>query len=96
MSDKRTQKILNQLADAQGGWFCHYCGKALLTPDEAYQKVCDSDGRHLYTTVNQRYQDHPTIDHVIPKSHGGKNNMDNYVLACKSCNSKKCDRRVMP
>jgi 5-methylcytosine-specific restriction endonuclease McrA len=30
-----------------------------------------------------------TIDHVIPKSQGGKNNWENMVTACKPCNSKK-------
>lgn len=30
-----------------------------------------------------------TIDHVIPKSHGGKTNWKNVVTACRDCNSKK-------
>jgi 5-methylcytosine-specific restriction endonuclease McrA len=33
-----------------------------------------------------------TIDHVIPKSKGGKNNWDNLVTCCSSCNAKKGDR----
>jgi len=33
-----------------------------------------------------------TIDHVIPKSRGGKNSWANTVVACKKCNSKKDDR----
>ena len=32
-----------------------------------------------------------TIDHVIPKSRGGKTQWDNLVTACKRCNSKKGD-----
>jgi DNA-directed RNA polymerase subunit RPC12/RpoP len=32
-----------------------------------------------------------TIDHVIPKSKGGKDTWDNLVVACSSCNSKKGD-----
>lgn len=27
-----------------------------------------------------------TVDHVIPLSRGGLNNMNNYVLACQPCN----------
>ncbi|WNJ21453.1 HNH endonuclease [Pontibacter sp. G13] len=30
-----------------------------------------------------------TIDHVIPKSSGGRDTWDNLVTACQKCNSKK-------
>jgi hypothetical protein len=30
-----------------------------------------------------------TIDHVIPRSAGGVNHLDNYVLACGPCNSRR-------
>lgn len=33
-----------------------------------------------------------TLDHVIPKSKGGKNTWSNLVTACKKCNSRKGDR----
>jgi 5-methylcytosine-specific restriction endonuclease McrA len=32
-----------------------------------------------------------TLDHVIPKSRGGRSSWDNLVTACKRCNSKKGD-----
>ena len=32
-----------------------------------------------------------TIDHVIPKSKGGKSRWDNVVTACKPCNQQKRD-----
>lgn len=34
-----------------------------------------------------------TLDHVIPKSFGGKTNWENIALACVSCNVKKRNRR---
>ena len=37
-----------------------------------------------------------TIDHVIPKSKGGKTRWDNVVIACKSCNVAKSDRMWSP
>lgn len=33
-----------------------------------------------------------TIDHVIPKSKGGKDTWENLVVACMPCNTKKGDR----
>ena len=33
-----------------------------------------------------------TIDHVLPKSRGGKNTWKNTVLSCKKCNERKDDR----
>ena len=32
-----------------------------------------------------------TLDHVIPRSKGGKSTWTNLVTACKNCNSKKSD-----
>lgn len=33
-----------------------------------------------------------TIDHVLPKSRGGKHTWDNLVISCSRCNGKKGDR----
>lgn len=33
-----------------------------------------------------------TIDHIIPKSKGGKSTWENLVSACTSCNNKKDDK----
>jgi len=33
-----------------------------------------------------------TLDHIIPKSRGGKNTWENLVSACKKCNQKKGSR----
>lgn len=33
-----------------------------------------------------------TLDHVIPKSRGGKTTWENLVTACKECNTKKGNR----
>lgn len=33
-----------------------------------------------------------TVDHVVPKSKGGKNSFDNCVCSCFQCNNKKGDR----
>lgn len=33
-----------------------------------------------------------TLDHVFPKSRGGKDEWDNIVTCCKACNQKKADK----
>lgn len=33
-----------------------------------------------------------TIDHILPRSHGGKNTWTNTVAACGGCNQRKSDR----
>jgi 5-methylcytosine-specific restriction endonuclease McrA len=33
-----------------------------------------------------------TIDHVIPKRHGGKSTWENLVCCCRKCNMKKSDK----
>jgi 5-methylcytosine-specific restriction endonuclease McrA len=33
-----------------------------------------------------------TLDHVMPRSKGGKHSWDNVVIACEPCNSRKGDR----
>lgn len=35
-----------------------------------------------------------TIDHVIPRSKGGRSTFDNTVAACEPCNSRKADRTL--
>lgn len=33
-----------------------------------------------------------TIDHIIPKYHGGKSNFYNCIVACKQCNALKANK----
>lgn len=35
-----------------------------------------------------------TVDHIHPKSRGGKNTWMNLIAACQSCNSKKADKTL--
>ena len=35
-----------------------------------------------------------TIDHVIPRSRGGKDTWENLVVACSPCNIKKGDKML--
>lgn len=39
--------------------------------------------------------DASTIDHLVPRSHGGSWSLTNLVLACGPCNEAKADRPVV-
>ena len=51
----------------------------------SYGNKCCFCGKHFPTKEL-------TLDHVIPRSRGGKTEWDNIVLSCYSCNTKKGDR----
>lgn len=42
--------------------------------------------------LSQLSSEELSIDHIMPKSRGGKDTWENLVTACKKCNSKKGDR----
>ena len=63
------------------GWKCHYCGRRLIKLTGA------GDVDHL-----KRLEDFPQVDHVVPRRHGGKNTISNYVLCFRRCNSRKGNR----
>ena len=55
------------------------------------QEIYDRDsGRCAYCSTRLAFGD-ITLDHVIPRSRGGRNTMANRVVACQSCNLAKGD-----
>lgn len=46
-----------------------------------------TDGRCAY--CGKVLSDDATIDHIIPRSKGGGNNLDNLLPSCRSCNTSK-------
>ena len=72
----------------------------------AYDRVPSYDApftrRNLYQRDNYTCQycaaqlppDRLSIDHIRPRSKGGKTSWDNCVLACVRCNTRKADRSL--
>jgi 5-methylcytosine-specific restriction endonuclease McrA len=46
---------------------------------------------NLYAVLNGSQERLMTKDHIIPKSKGGKNSLENYQTMCCVCNRKKAD-----
>ena len=53
------------------------------------QNIIWRDGNQCQYCANFFPDDKLTMDHVIPKSRGGKNTWENLVAAGKKCNQKK-------
>lgn len=53
--------------------------------------LIERDG-HKCNTCNAEL--HLTIDHIIPLSRGGSDNIENLQLLCRSCNSQKNNKRL--
>lgn len=89
MSRQKKKKIREELSSIHG-WKCFYCGRDLI-PDGGYGKFLDPDSSS-YVIPDGFYV--PVLDHKIPRVRGGKNEVDNLVLACSECNGKKNDKTV--
>jgi 5-methylcytosine-specific restriction endonuclease McrA len=73
LEQQRRRKELTLALLERDGDECHYCGHPLCL---------------------HWFQQYPgltlaTIDHIVPRFHGGSDRWENLVLACRSCNSQK-------
>lgn len=87
--DSRTRiKIIKQIID-RDGCKCQGCGK-----EPTYFAMGKDNAGYWHLDLYSKEDDEHymyTIDHVHPKSKGGKNHIDNYQLLCKVCNEDKSD-----
>lgn len=88
------------------GYRVHSPSLVLLVPEQIRLTVTDTERVWRVPPVNRREvlrrDKHTcqycgstkqlTLDHVIPRSKGGKHTWDNVVTACEQCNSRKGDR----
>jgi 5-methylcytosine-specific restriction endonuclease McrA len=88
MSDTFMQKFGQKLAD-RDGMICHYCGKRIHFAKDVRKEIrargVDID-RYGYKLIDMLAA---TVDHVIPRSKGGTDDLSNLVLACNECNRTK-------
>ncbi len=66
---------------------CRYCGISLKG-----RRI--PDGCNCYEFEDPEHNVVKTVDHVIPRSRGGKNTKSNLVACCEWCNSRKGNKII--
>lgn len=62
---------------ARDGRNCYWCGRALIRRDD------------FVPAVGRLPDDYPTLEHLVPRSMGGSDRLENLVLACPPCNVER-------
>ncbi len=69
----KRETLLHTLAHRDGGYVCRYCKRPLDPTSYNWNNRAGS----------------LTIDHYVPLSAGGSDELDNMVLSCRFCNMDK-------
>jgi hypothetical protein len=92
LSRKRMSKSERDEIFKRAGGKCVYCGCRLIRDPDLFIERARS---RIFTVAKWKVAMRQVvlcafqIDHVIPKSAGGRTTLENCVACCKSCNSKK-------
>lgn len=72
------------------GWRCRFCGIRVIAKETVrvfravFPKQCRWDGRE-FNKHAALYAFQASLDHVMPHSRGGRNEVSNFVTACTCC-----------
>ncbi len=107
MHDFDSWRSLSQAVQENGNQYVHTPAFRILVPEviilsrfgRVPPRAVKFNRRNIYMRDNYTCQycgnkpvkEHLTIDHILPKSRGGKSSWENIVLACQSCNTRKSD-----
>jgi 5-methylcytosine-specific restriction endonuclease McrA len=93
MISERTAKVLRSVSNEFGYPSIIRLNRFVNLP---FKKVALSRvniyKRDGYTCVYCGATESLTLDHVVPRSRGGRDSWDNLVTACQRCNTEKGDR----
>ena len=60
--------------------------------EEAWRGKCIHCNSHLTVSSKGEPISRATIEHILPRNHGGTDEPRNLALACSRCNNQKCVR----
>lgn len=79
------KSVLTDLLVNRDERLCRYC-RIRLADEADYLWHYDEDGASYTIPAGVGWA---TIDHVVPIARGGTNDLENLVLACSDCNTRK-------
>ena len=84
MSAKNTRRLLLWAAatDSTFEWAQQNGRRVLLGK-------CIHCGRNLTLESDGKARDHATVEHIVPRHHGGTDDLENLAIACARCNQDK-------
>lgn len=56
---------------------------------EVWAGKCIHCKGHLYVGLDGKPVSRATVEHILPKTHGGTDDLENVALACARCNHQK-------
>jgi len=101
MGRKNIPKKIQLEVWKRDSWHCRYCGKPVffsptlklldqINPNHTYYHKNGKTGKML--ELFQKMW--ASVDHIVPISKGGENEIDNYATACWKCNLKFREKMV--
>jgi 5-methylcytosine-specific restriction endonuclease McrA len=96
--DRRRAKVKRDLSAKKrfdvlkrDNFTCRYCGRSVSSEDLPVSRKSDDPALDelMVQLKLAKYEVILEVDHVIPRSRGGGDDMDNLVTACKDCNRGK-------
>lgn len=92
--DERRSPFEMPVTGRSPGMMCHVRKLARIIDRDELDGVwrcwyCHIELEDLVTGRGACTSPYPELEHVVPKSRGGSNDMTNLVVACNSCNLRK-------
>lgn len=96
MKSNKVKSLQNRLLNANP--YCCYCNHRLVkwyTPYFDSAKKSSKNCSEGYTNSVWFSKWYATIEHIIPRSKGGQNNISNLMLACEGCNKERGNKELL-